>query len=234
MTNIKIPKYFMGKEIAKEGKEAYERLMKGEDKPIQTPIANPIKDKPDLNDFIYVPSINLYVAKQRTHLNKNWYDCHKELQKDNQRMLIIPEFIEFLKYLKSQSNNQEYKNIYNEITEVRAPWRAEWLDANFKKKKDGLYILTENETKEEKLEDCLMQDKLPGISLDDYIMKNHTNQGLPTKKVSSGNLYYWKPKEDNNSVAGFGANDDRAYLGCGRGPSDADSYLGVRVAKEKK
>ncbi|MEK6824180.1 MAG: hypothetical protein AABY06_04040, partial [Nanoarchaeota archaeon] len=45
----------------------------------------------DNSDFIYVPSINLYVAKQRTHLGKNWFDCHKELQSNNQRMLIIPE-----------------------------------------------------------------------------------------------------------------------------------------------
>src|SRR3989338_7249778 len=73
------------------------------------------------SDFIYVPSINLYVAKKKTHLGKNWFDCHKLLQQDNQRMLIIPEFIEFLKYAK-----ENHKNIYNKITEVKNSWRTEW------------------------------------------------------------------------------------------------------------
>ena len=102
--------------------------------------------------FIYVPSINLYVAKERTHLNKNWKDCWTELKNQNYQMLKINEFREFLKYTK-----ENHKDIYDEITEVRNPWRAEWLDANFKVenkglfKKGKLYILTENESKKEKL-----------------------------------------------------------------------------------
>ena len=69
----------------------------------------------------------------------------------------VPRYREFLKHLISEPNNQEYKNIFNEITEVRNPLRAEWLDANFKVenkglfKKGKLYILTENESKKEKL-----------------------------------------------------------------------------------
>ena len=90
--------------------------------------------------FIYVPSINIYVAKQKTHLGKNWFDCHKEFQKNKKKMLTVPEFIEFLKYLKSQPNNQEYQKIYREITEVRCPWRVELLDASFKVKNEKLYI----------------------------------------------------------------------------------------------
>ncbi|MEK6824072.1 MAG: hypothetical protein AABY06_03490, partial [Nanoarchaeota archaeon] len=44
MTNIKIPKYFMGREINVDGKRYYEELMSGKyDKPKeQAPIANPI------------------------------------------------------------------------------------------------------------------------------------------------------------------------------------------------
>src|SRR3989338_1255645 len=53
-----------------------------------------------IDNFIYVPSINLYVAKERTHLGENWFDAHKELQRQNLRMLNLPEFTEFLKYLK--------------------------------------------------------------------------------------------------------------------------------------
>ena len=195
-------------------------------------LRNDLKDKSsnkNTNEFIYVPSINLYIAKERTHLNKNWKDCWTELQSQNYQMLKINEFREFLKYTK-----ENHKDIYNEITEVNSPWRGEWLDANFKVEKNELYLLTENESKKEKLEDCLMKDKNPGILLEDWINgKNISSQGLPNKNISSGNLYYWYPRSDNNSVARFGAYDGRTLLGCCRDPSYADSGLGVRAVKEK-
>ena len=195
-------------------------------------LRNDLKDKSsnkNTNEFIYVPSINLYIAKERTHLNKNWKDCWTELQSQNYQMLKINEFREFLKYTK-----ENHKDIYNEITEVNSPWRGEWLDANFKVEKNELYLLTENESKKEKLEDCLMKDKNPGILLEDWINgKNISSQGLPNKNISSGNLYYWYPRSDNNSVARFGAFDGRTLLGCCRDPSYADSGLGVRAVKEK-
>lgn len=99
-------------------------------------------EKPSIKDnsnFIYVPSINLYVAKQRTHLGKDWFECHKLLQEKGERMLILPEFIEFLKCLKS-SNNQEYLEIYKDITKVGRSPRGEWLDADFKVKDNKPHI----------------------------------------------------------------------------------------------
>ena len=193
-------------------------------------LRNDLKDKSsnkNTNEFIYVPSINLYIAKERTHLNKNWKDCWTELQSQNYQMLKINEFREFLKYTK-----ENHKDIYNEITEVNSPWRGEWLDANFKVEKNELYLLTENESKKEKLEDCLMEDKNLGILLEDWINgKNISSQGLPNKNISSGSLYYWHPRSDNNSVARFSAGSGRANLGCYGNPSGTLSSLGVRPCK---
>ena len=235
MTNIqnfKLPTSWRGRDAKKD----YEDVMNRKNEP--APIIPVQTNKLDTNDFIYVPSIKLYVAKERTHLGKNWKDCWTELQSQNYKMPKINEFREFLKYLISEPNNQEYQNIFKEITEVRNPWRSEWLDANFKVenkglfKKSELYILTENESKKEKLEDCLMSDKNPGIELNDWINgKNINSQGLPNKNISSGSLYYWYPRSDNNSVAWFGAYVSRADLDCDRSPSDADSDLGVRPCK---
>src|SRR3989344_5563573 len=92
----------------------------------------------DEKDFIYVPSLELYVAKEKTHFRKNWFESHKLLQEQGNRMLIIPEFIEFLKYLKSRSNNQEYQNIYKNITGGKNYWIAEWLDAVVKNMFGGI------------------------------------------------------------------------------------------------
>jgi len=190
--------------------------------------------------FIYVPSINIYVAKERTQLGKNWFECHKELQANGERMLILPEFIEFLKYCRIN-----YQDIYKEITEVRNPWRAEWIDADFKTRGRDLFInynhsldssgnlIPQNSELLDK--NNLMKDRIPGISLEDYLNSNHTSQGLPTKKVQSGDLYYWYPRSDDNSVAWFLARFDaisgRANLDCGRDPSDRDSVLGVRAVR---
>src|SRR3990167_2547233 len=160
-------------------------------------------------DYIKLPS-GIYVAKQITLLDKDWFDSHKALQKQGNRMLMPIEFVEFLNHTKDN-----FPEIYREITEVRSPWRAEYLDAYFEKRKDGLYILTGNRTKPEKLdEDTLMEDRIPGISLDDYIDRAHTSQGLPRRDVKKGNLYFWHPR--NVSVAWFDALGNRANLLCVR------------------
>ena len=199
-------------------------------------------EKVNLDNFIYVPEIKLYVAKERTLQNRNWFGAHKELQENGERMLIIPEFVEFLKYLKS-SNNQEDLEIYKDITEVRSPWRAEWFDADFKTKGEDLYIHSNHKLDENKSlvpqnkeildRNTLMKDKIPGISLESWL-KNPTKQGLPSKKTNSGNSYYWNPRSDNNSVARFNADVDGAGLSCYGSPSDRDSYLGVRAVREEK
>jgi len=195
------------------------------------------------SNFVYVPSINTYFAKQRTNLGKNWFESHKLLQENGEKMPTIPEFLEFLKYLKD-SNNQEYLEIFKDITQVRSPWRAEWLDADFKLKDNKLHInynhkLDENgnlvpQNSEVIDKNTLMKDKTPGISLDDYLIKSHTGQGLPSKDIKSGDLYYWNPRSDNNSVARFYAGSDRANLDCGRGPSYRGASLGVRAAKQRE
>ncbi len=189
----------------------------------------------DNSDFIYVPSISLYVAKERTHFEKNWYDAHRELQSKGNRMLTIPEFIEFLKY--TRENNPE---VYNDITEVRSPWRAEWIDADFKIKNKKLYINSNHvldsngnlipEDSKPLSRITLMKDSR--ISLEDWIKKNHTKQGFPTKKTKSGDLYYWYPKDDNNSVARFYAYDVGSGFSCGRDPSGRSFSLGVRAVRK--
>jgi len=195
----------------------------------ESSIVNPVAD---VNGYIYVPSINAYFTKERLCNGKNWFEAHKELQSNGQRMPTIPEFIEFLKYIKVN-----HENIYKDITEVRSPWRSEWLDADFKLKGKDLHInynhildskgnlIPKNSEILDK--NTLMTDKIPGISLDDYINNNYTNQGLPNKNVKSGDLYYWNPRSDNNSVARFYANSDRAGLNCDWYPSNTNSSLGV-------
>jgi len=188
--------------------------------------------------FIHIPSLNLKFFTERILLNQNWYETHKELQSNGKRMPTPSEFLEILKYVKE--NNL---NIYKEITEVRSPWRANWLDADFKVKGKDLYINYNHildskgnlvpKNSEILDKNTLMKDRTPGISLDDYILNNHTSQGLPNKSVKSGDLYYWFPRSDNNSVAGFDASSDWAGLYCGRYPTDGVSGLGVFAVKNE-
>ena len=185
------------------------------------------------NNFIYVPSIDLHVAKERTLLGKDWHECQKELHSKNQKMLTIPEFKEFLKYTK-----ENHEETYKEITEVKNPLRSEWLDADFKIKGKDLFvnyhifdsngnIIQKSEILDE---NTLMKDKTPGISIDSWL-KNSTEQGLPKKSIESGNLYYWALDKDNNSVARFFAYVDGAVFDCIRHPSNWDDDLGVRAAE---
>ncbi len=203
--------------------------------------------------FIYVPSINLYIAKDRILQNKNWYECHKELQANGSSMPTIKEFVEFLKYLKSNPNgvqnasSQEVSTILDDILTVREPWRSEWLDAQFEKKAGKMHINYGHELQaygnliprySEKLEDCLTKDKTPGINLNDWIV-NPSKQGLPRANVRKGDTYYWNPRREvllklqPNAVARFGAYSDRAGLGCGWDPDDRDDGLRVRAVRRE-
>ena len=192
--------------------------------------------------MIYIHSAGVYVAKQRTHLNEDWFQAHKSLASGGLRMPTIPEFIAYLKYLKEDPTNQEFQEIYNEITQVREPWRAEWLDADFKLV-NGVLNINYNHTiqngkliprNSEPLDgNTLMENRTPGISLEDWL-KFPTSQGFPRKDIVKGDLYYWAPMSDNNSVARFDAVSDGAYLNCGRDPSGRDSDLGVFAVAEPK
>ena len=187
--------------------------------------------KAALSDYIYVPSINLYVAKQRTLHGETWPDTHEKLQSQGSRMLIIPEFITFVKYLKQgYPDRTEAESILDDILTARNPYRAEWLDADFKVVNEIPRINYNHKIvngilqpqNSEPLESCLMKDCKVDLA-------SFNRQGLPTKK--GNDLNYWFPRLDNNSVARFVANSGRAGLDCYGDPQNSDSALGVRRAK---
>ena len=230
---IEIPEYIFGEKV--EG--AIERALAKAKQKEQTPPTPPIETK-DKDNFIYVPSVNLYFAKELSHLGKNWHEAHNLLQQEECKMPTIPEFIAFLKHLRTAPANQEYQRIYNNITEVRDPWRSEWLDADFKVINKILHINYNHVLKNgaltpqnsEKLEDCLMENKTPGISLDEWL-SNPTLHGLPKKDISDGDLYYYTPRKDNNSVTRLDAGSGRVDLDCDRDATYLSASLGVRRAK---
>ena len=118
---------------------------------------------------------------------------------------------------------------YDDRFKVCNPYRAEYFDNNFKVKGDDLYLNSVHKLENGILVpqssvildiDTLMEDRL--ISLE-----NFTSQGLPSNKTKSGNINYWFPRKDNNSVARLNASSVRADLSCSRNPSYRDSFLGV-------
>ena len=156
-------------------------------------------------------------------------------------------FVEKLKLLNSGKafdgagrnlSSSKANQALNDITELRNPWRAEWLNHKYSQKDSGIFV-TYTKFVNGKLElvtehldeDTLMEDKTPGISLDDWV-NNPTSQGLPRKDVKKGSLYFWKPRE--NSVAGFGAGAGWVGLYCFWDHAGSYSALGVRLIREKK
>jgi len=220
MTKITIPNQMFGKKL---GEDLIEKVLSKNPQPVNTNTSN----QPDIKDYIYVPSINLYISKEKILHNNDWNDTHKKLKDQGLRMPTIPEFLEFIKHIKSNPNNQEYGLIIKEILEVRSPWRSEWLDAYFEQENNQFYIYTNNKTIKQPLESCLMEDKTPGIDFSD-LLDNPTKQGLPKSNVKDGNLYYWHPR--NGTVVGFSA---WAVLDCSRDPQFSSSAFGVRRTKIK-
>jgi hypothetical protein len=157
----------------------------------------------NMSGFIYVPSIGIYFAKPDLYdwPKKNWQDTHEMLASKRKRdsslpvrMPTIPEFIEYIKYLRENSGTRfrrnEYWDIFSRIVNKGGNFTS-FLDAYFAEENGEMYILTENKTKRELLEDCLM-DIRGFVDIDSF-----NRQGLPTKLskkqkyVQGENIYYW-------------------------------------------
>ena len=140
-----------------------------------------------------------------------------------------------------QLDQKFLEQIFSDIYKVKSPSRAEWLDADFKLKGEDLYLNYNHILDSERNlipnnpeildKKTLMENRIPGISLEDWL-ENSTKQGLPHNKIKLGDLCYLQPKRDNNSVAWFFASSGRAFLGCDRYSSVGDSYLGVRAVRQ--
>lgn len=186
---------------------------------------------------------DLLISMDKYHPSKNWDEAHEELKKEDGFMLNMRDFADFLNLLRSgkaydgkgdKIDKARLNEILNDITEVRTPWRAEWIDhlyADKGKTTSVTYHIADNGSLKEvtePLEDCLRDDRTPGIDLEDWL-DDANNQGLPPKKVKKGGLYYWHPR--NGAVARFGSNSDRAGLLCCRDRQYSDADLRVRRAK---
>jgi hypothetical protein len=119
--------------------------------------------------------------------------------------------------------------VHNEIFEVKEPYRAEWLDADFKEINKVLHINSNHILDNGNLKPQITEP------LEDYLRKDCridtrsiNRQGLPTRKSSKG-ISYYHPK--TGSVAGFYADSSRADLGCDWGPRYSGAELAVRPAK---
>lgn len=248
---FKLPETFMGIPI----KGAYEKLLKDEEEKAKgkTPEIKPQIQHPSTaskeDGFIYVPSIGIYLAKERTLQGLNWNKTHEELANQNAFMPTIYHFKEFLKYLRANpqgvkdASQSEIEHILDEVLTVREPWRSEWLDAKFEVVNKTLKLFGGKTLihydhrfsngqlkagKSEPLDDYLATDKKPGISLDDWL-ENANKHGLPKPDVKSGELYFWHPRDGR--VAMFFADSGGAFLDCVSVPAVSSGRLGVRVAK---
>ncbi|MFA5084555.1 MAG: hypothetical protein WC475_04235 [Candidatus Paceibacterota bacterium] len=222
MKNINIPDTFMGKPI----KGAMDEILKEQEKKAgQIPQKSQTQiNAPSLDGFIYVPSVDLYFQKEKQFNNYDWHQAHEKLQKQGLRMPTIEEFRQFLSYLK-YNPSAENSAIYRSIAKIRSLSSSEWLDAYFEKQGNELYILTQNKRKIEKLDDCLMKNKAPGIDIDEWLM-DATRQGFPKPDIKIGDLHHLS--QLNNSVARFYADSDCVGLYCNMGSVYFSPNLGVR------
>ena len=183
----------------------------------------------------------LLVSVDRKYNGNNWFKAHEKLHKDDSFMLTPRQFVDFLELLMlgkvydgagGKIDSSRVSQLLEDITTKRDPYRAEWLDADFKVVGGKLMMNYNHRTISgklvpqniEQLESCLMEDCYVDLS-------SANRQGFPTRKSSNQEFYFWHPLSDNNSVARFWADSGRVYLSCSWFPQVSDSGLGVRVAK---
>jgi len=182
--------------------------------------------------------------------NINWSEALKLNLRIGGKTLNLRQGIDFLADLKDGAESRKtlyyasgrvipiriLESVYNEIVEVRDLYRAEWFDADFKVVNGVLHINYDHQLGakgvltprfSEPLESYLGGQGVK-VSLSEF-----NRQGLATKKNGRGEILYWKPLPDNNSVAGFYAISVRALLDCNGDPSGRGAGLGVRQVRKK-
>ena len=187
----------------------------------------------------------LLVAMQRSYKGLKWQAAHDALRQDGTFMMYTKPYADFLKLLESGNaydgngnkiDSSKLTSILDDITKVQSPWRAEWLDSKFSKKDKTTQVTYHKINQDGRLtkvtEDVegLLKNRIPGISLEDWVNRS-TKHGLPSADVKSGKLYYWAPTDGR--VAGFGSNSGGAYLLCVGDPVGSIGSLGVRAARVK-
>ena len=218
-----------------EQRAALEAKTKPKTEEIFDVIASPINTDPQPREsYIYVPSLGLYVGKERIFEGENWYDCHAQLKAANLRMPTISEFIEFIKYLKTrpeinkEAHPGEIELILDDILSQRRPERGEWLNARFHTNTEGVLYMHYNHQGTDKR---LFPESLE--PLEDYLktytkvnfnswLSNPTKQGLPRVNINKGvieNLWYTPPPyNNNNAIAAFYTDEDGPSLHCALDP----------------
>ncbi len=185
--------------------------------------------------------------------NINWEQGMKIVLGLNGTPLTPRQGIDFLDLLVSnQAKDLEGKSIgakecarvVREIIGKENPWRSEWLDANFKyldsrgkpTSVKGTFYIDHSHKLQKGVLVPTRELMLPYLEESKWLDLNSllagsNPHGIPTTSVKDGkDIYFYKPPQDNNSVAGFVAGSGGADLDCGGDPSGSDSSLGVRFA----
>ena len=173
-----------------------------------------------------------------------WRGAHEAVSEEGAFMPTPRQFIDLLMHLRSDQpvyngrgtliEKSRIDSMLDDILTRRDPYRAEWLDANFKFVGPKLVVdfnhrivreglIPENR---EPLEDCLMECRHVDLF-------SANRQGLPTRDSANQDIYFYPPLSEGNSVAGFGAGSGGVYLGCGRNPQSYGTGLGVRKFFER-
>ncbi len=206
---------------------------------------------PNLNGYIYVPSIHLYVAKERELNGLNWnravdkiYDQGINIAGTRAEMPTPFEFMSYVKYLLLGNipnlPEAERQGIVDDILKV-GNYRGNWLNARFVKLKRGFKDFGvekvafnssgKRDIKTEPLEQCLWQDcwaYLSSINKQGLLTKQYASQSYEQEKSA----YFWYPRE--NCVAGFVASAGWADLSCSWDPGSSVASLGVRFVVRPK
>ena len=166
------------------------------------------------------------------------------------KTLTLRQYADFLKLLKSKKaydgngmkiDPKILENIFNDITQAKSPWRAEWIDGEVLYRNNEWYLAQSHILDAQgnlipqyikPLDECLMEDKTPGIILDQWI-KNPTKQGFPRKNIQPGDVYCMGPDKDNNSAVRIFASEDGLNLGFDGDKLFRSRDLGIRLVLDK-
>ncbi len=252
----RIPKTWLGEEI----KGSLERVLSNDKSQPTTPVTRqtPLVTKANINlsDYVKIPGTTVLIQKYQSENGLNWEDTHYKLAENGLFMptpfLMMRHLVNVIDAFKGNAflfdgNGpiplNETEEIYHYLTKNNKGGVWSWLDMKFKEPSNpnqGSYDIETNHrvilngSNKELTKD--ISQSFGYVVKDCYVDLEFNQQGLPIKisdeqkYQQSRNIYFYKPRKD--TVAGFRASSDGAFLSCVVDPAGSGARLGVLACAE--
>lgn len=189
---------------------------------------------------LYLPHLDIEVARTIRYRGHAWYDLHEDLAKESLRMPLLHEFIALLKADKLYFNNgQELSSLRRRAIQrgIRGKENetyGELLDAQFFLRNGQWHLHQRHHLGSNgidlQFEELSLENILLSTGAIDFA--DFSSLGIPSQLARKGTILYRPPHD--RGVACYSVKNGKASLLLDYDPNTVDLCVGVRAVRDRR